>query len=186
MNWWKGKPSRSISCTRKQQPRFYWSCSSVAMNDATPLTNPLAHEQNSIFKCKQHTCTLHDPWGPEKYDYTMITRVCNGNSASFFVMQFVFEDADRFDALSESDQKTFWKTVTSRQSRNKSQGYEILFEGVVQNTHAGSIALWRKYRCTRHRKTLALMTPFETKLYRMSQMPLHLISQQHPSMKWHV
>ena len=33
---------------------------------------PLAHEQNSIFKCKQHTCTLHDPWGPEKYDYTMM------------------------------------------------------------------------------------------------------------------
>jgi len=31
---------------------------------------PLAHERNSIFKCKQHTCTLHDPWGPEKYDYT--------------------------------------------------------------------------------------------------------------------
>ena len=30
------------------------------MNDATPLTHPLAHEQNSIFKCKQHTCTLHD------------------------------------------------------------------------------------------------------------------------------
>jgi len=23
---------------------------------------PLAHERNSIFKCKQHTCTLHDPW----------------------------------------------------------------------------------------------------------------------------
>ena len=33
---------------------------------------PLAHERNSIFKCKQHTCTLHDPWGPEKYDYTMM------------------------------------------------------------------------------------------------------------------
>jgi len=32
---------------------------------------PLAHKRNSIFKCKQHTCTLHDPWGPEKYDYTM-------------------------------------------------------------------------------------------------------------------
>jgi len=32
---------------------------------------PLAHEQNSIFKCKQHTCILHDPWGPEKYDYTI-------------------------------------------------------------------------------------------------------------------
>jgi len=33
----KGKPSGSIACTRKQQHRFYWSCSSVATNDATPL-----------------------------------------------------------------------------------------------------------------------------------------------------
>jgi len=24
----------------------------------------LAHERNSIFKCKQQKCTLHDPWGP--------------------------------------------------------------------------------------------------------------------------
>jgi len=31
---------------------------------------PLAHKRNSIFKCKQQTCTLRDPWGPEKYDYT--------------------------------------------------------------------------------------------------------------------
>jgi len=31
LNWWKGKPSGSIACTRKQQPRFYWSCSSVVM-----------------------------------------------------------------------------------------------------------------------------------------------------------
>ena len=30
---------------------------------------PLAHERNSIFKCKQ---TVHGPWGPEKYDYTMM------------------------------------------------------------------------------------------------------------------
>jgi len=32
------------------------------------------HEKTaaSFFKCKQHTCTLHDPWGPEKYNYTMI------------------------------------------------------------------------------------------------------------------
>jgi len=63
LNWWKGKPSGSIACTRKRQPRFYWSCSSVVMNDATPLM-PLAHERNSIFKYKQHTCTLHDSWGP--------------------------------------------------------------------------------------------------------------------------
>ena len=41
-NWWKGKPSGSIACTRKQQPRFYWSRSSVVMNDATPLTPPSA------------------------------------------------------------------------------------------------------------------------------------------------
>ena len=40
--WWNGKPSGSIACTRKQQPRFYWSCSSVVMNDATPLTPPSA------------------------------------------------------------------------------------------------------------------------------------------------
>ena len=72
LNWWKGKPSGSIACTRKQQPRFYWSCSSVVMNDATPLT-PLAHKQNSIFKCKQYTCTLHDPWGPEN----MTTQWCS-------------------------------------------------------------------------------------------------------------
>ena len=23
-------------------------------------------------KCEQHTCTLHDPWGPDFYDYTMM------------------------------------------------------------------------------------------------------------------
>ena len=70
-NWWKGKPSGNIACTRKQQPRFYWSRSSVVMNDAEPLTPPSA-KRNSIFKCKQHTCTLHDPWGQDKYDYTMM------------------------------------------------------------------------------------------------------------------
>jgi len=36
------------------------------MKDATPLTG-LAHERSSIFKCKQHT--IHDPRGPEKYNY---------------------------------------------------------------------------------------------------------------------
>ena len=36
--WRKGNPAGSIACTRKQQPRPYWSRSSVAMNDATPLT----------------------------------------------------------------------------------------------------------------------------------------------------
>ena len=31
---------------------------------------PLAHERNSFSKCKQHT--IHDPRGPEKYNYTMM------------------------------------------------------------------------------------------------------------------
>jgi len=42
LDWWKGKPSGSIACTRKQQLRCYWSCSSLVMNDATPLTPPSA------------------------------------------------------------------------------------------------------------------------------------------------
>jgi len=46
LNWWKGKPSGSIACTRKQQPRFYWSCSSVVMNNATTLTPPSALVHN--------------------------------------------------------------------------------------------------------------------------------------------
>ena len=37
-NWWMGKPSESKACMEKQQHRFYWSCSSVEMKDATPLT----------------------------------------------------------------------------------------------------------------------------------------------------
>ena len=42
LNWWKEKPLVSIACTRKHQPRCYWSCSSIVMNDATPLTPPSA------------------------------------------------------------------------------------------------------------------------------------------------
>jgi len=39
INWWKGKPSGSIACTRKQQPRFYWSCSSVVINDVWNISH---------------------------------------------------------------------------------------------------------------------------------------------------
>jgi len=63
INWWKGKPSGSIACTRKQQPRFYWSCSSVVINDARPLTCPSARAELHF---QMQTCTLPDPWGPEK------------------------------------------------------------------------------------------------------------------------
>jgi len=53
INWWKGKPSGSIACTRKQQPRFYWSCSSVVINDVTPLT------PKPFFKNICHFKTIH-------------------------------------------------------------------------------------------------------------------------------
>ena len=43
INWWKGKPSGSIACTRKQQPRFYWSRSSVVVWFSGP--SKLAHEE---------------------------------------------------------------------------------------------------------------------------------------------
>ena len=42
LNGEKGTPSGSIACMGKQQPRFYWSCSSLVMNNATPLTPPSA------------------------------------------------------------------------------------------------------------------------------------------------
>jgi len=63
-NWENGKPSCSIACMGKQPHRLFCICISVVMKDATPLT-PLAHERNSIFKCKQHT--IHDPWGSETF-----------------------------------------------------------------------------------------------------------------------
>jgi len=63
----KGKAPRKHSLHGKKQPRFYWSCSSTVIKDATPLT-PIAHERDSIFKCKQHA--IHDPRGPAKYNYT--------------------------------------------------------------------------------------------------------------------
>ena len=48
INWWKGKPPGSIACTRKQQPRFYSSCSSVVMNNATPLSGTPFSNVNNI------------------------------------------------------------------------------------------------------------------------------------------
>ena len=60
LNWWKGKPSGSKACTRKQQPRFYWSCSSVVMNDdATPLTPPSAWAELHF---QMLTTYMYTPW----------------------------------------------------------------------------------------------------------------------------
>ena len=61
LNWWKGKPSGSIACTRKQQPLFYWSCSSVVMNDATPLTPPSAWAELHF---QMLTTYMYTPWSP--------------------------------------------------------------------------------------------------------------------------
>ena len=59
LNWWKGKPPGSIACTRKQQPRFYWSCSSVVMNDATSLTPPSAWAELHF---QMLTTYMYTPW----------------------------------------------------------------------------------------------------------------------------
>jgi len=59
LNWWKGKPSGSIACTRKQQPRFYWSRSSVVMNDATPRTPPSAWAELHF---QMSTTYMYTPW----------------------------------------------------------------------------------------------------------------------------
>jgi len=59
LNWWKGKPPGSIACTRKRQPRFYWSCSSVVMNDATPLTPPNAWAELHF---QMSTTYMYTPW----------------------------------------------------------------------------------------------------------------------------
>jgi len=59
LNWWKGKPSESKACTRKQQPRFYWSCSSVVMNDATSLTPPSAW---AGLHFQMWTTYMYTPW----------------------------------------------------------------------------------------------------------------------------
>jgi len=78
-NWWKGKPSGSTACTRKQQPRFYWNCSSVVMNDATPLTPPSAwalsmkshkptnqtymdSQWSASVQWDRHCCLRHTSW----------------------------------------------------------------------------------------------------------------------------
>jgi len=59
LNWWKGKPSGSIACTWKQQPWFYLSCSSVVMNDATPLTPPSAWAELHL---QMLTPYMYSPW----------------------------------------------------------------------------------------------------------------------------
>jgi len=43
---------------------------------------PLTHERNSIFKCKQ---TVNGPWGPEQYDYTMMSLIGLWFSGSPFI-----------------------------------------------------------------------------------------------------
>jgi len=47
----------------------------------------LVHEQNSGFKCKQHTM-IHDPWGPEKYKYTMMKYGAFNSQITTCVMLF--------------------------------------------------------------------------------------------------
>jgi len=64
-----GNAPMKHSLHEKKAASVLLSCSSVVLNDATPLT-PLAHERNSFSKCKHYT--IHDPRGPEEYNYTMM------------------------------------------------------------------------------------------------------------------
>jgi len=78
LNWEKGKPSGSIACIGNSSLGFL-SCSTVVLIDATSLT-PLSTFQ-IIFKWKQNT--IHDPWGPDKYNYTMMKCGATGTKQYF-------------------------------------------------------------------------------------------------------
>jgi len=67
LTWWKGKPSGSR-----------WNNSSHGFIEVVYQCkwrmphhwHPVEHERNSIFKFKQQT--LHESWGPETYNFTMV------------------------------------------------------------------------------------------------------------------
>ena len=45
----KGKAPRKHCLHKKKQPRFYWSCTSVVMKDAIPLTPPSTWAEGTLF-----------------------------------------------------------------------------------------------------------------------------------------
>ena len=61
-NWSKESPQKPYPAWENSN-QFYWSCSSVVMNDDTPLTTPSAWAE-LYFQSKQHI--INDPWRPEK------------------------------------------------------------------------------------------------------------------------
>jgi len=69
----KGKALRKHSLHEKKTAASVLLKLFISSNEWSHTTDaPLAHERNSIFKCKQHTCTLFDHGGPEKYNYKMM------------------------------------------------------------------------------------------------------------------
>jgi len=76
----KGKALRKQSLHGKIAAYVLLSCSSVVTKYSTPL-HPIAHELNSVFKCLQHT--IHDPWGQEKYKYTLMKYVATFCSSRY-------------------------------------------------------------------------------------------------------
>ena len=67
---------------------------------------PLAHEQNSIFKCKRHTCTLHDPWGQESMPNIYHTNYlnCRNLSRKAYVWQII-HNLKSFNTMSKIHRK---------------------------------------------------------------------------------
>jgi len=60
LNWWKGKPSGSIACTRKQQPRFYWSCSCLSHGMQWSQVSHLLWAPYTFMDTPQTQCFLHN------------------------------------------------------------------------------------------------------------------------------
>ena len=88
LNWWKGNLSGSIACTRKQQPRFYWSCLLVVMNEATPLTPPSAWVELHF---QMLTTYMYTPWSLRtKQMY------CNGLQGYTYIYWTIFSSSFQY------------------------------------------------------------------------------------------
>jgi len=79
------KTSGSIHCSLHEKSSY----SSVVMEDATPLT-PSSAWAELFFKCKQHT--IHDPWGPENYNFLdILTKHTNWVQQNSMILSVLFK-----------------------------------------------------------------------------------------------
>ena len=62
LNWWKGKPSGRITCTKNQQSRFNWSCSSKVCYLTFTTRVTLTSEQRNWTQCATHRLNVGMEW----------------------------------------------------------------------------------------------------------------------------